>query len=72
MFKNTMAVGPLDPAEDCVTGGAWDANWRAAMGRSAFWSFGASEELRDKLSGSLPSVCRSAIGGQNREVTARK
>jgi len=66
MFRNTMAVGPLDPAEDCVTGGVWDANWRIAMGRP-FWSFGASEQLleaaRDKLSGSLLRVCRRAIGG---------
>lgn len=34
MFKNTMAVGPLDPAAFCVTGGTGVANDRVREARS--------------------------------------
>lgn len=63
MFKNTMAVGPFDPAEFCVTGGVCTvarhlAAWAALLGRR---SDDADEAGRDKLFESLVADCRSAM-----------
>jgi hypothetical protein len=45
MFKNTMAVGPLEPAEFCVTGGTGVANVRICTETSLV----AREVLMDGL-----------------------
>jgi hypothetical protein len=74
MFMNTIAVGPMEPADDCVTGGAWVVTCRAVMERP-FGSFGVMElpeAARDKVSGSFAKVLRRAIGGQKCEARARK
>lgn len=63
MFMNTIAVGPLDPAEFCVTGGVCIVARHLAvlvvtLGRR---SGDAPEPVRNMPLGSIVADCRNAI-----------
>lgn len=64
MFKNTMAVGPFDPTEFCVTGGVCTvarhlAAWvKAVLGRTR----GDTDDVgRAMLRESFVADCRKAM-----------
>lgn len=68
MFRKTIAVGPLDPAEFCVTGGVWtDARhldaWVAFLGKT---SGDTVVDGRDRLLESLVADDRIAIATKGR------
>lgn len=63
MFMKTIAVGPLDPAEFCVTGGVCIvarhlAVWVVTLGRR---SGDAPEAVRNMPLESIVADCRNAI-----------
>lgn len=63
MFMKTIAVGPLDPAEFCVTGGVCIvarhlAAWVALFGKG---SGDAPTVVRSMLLESIVADCRKAI-----------
>lgn len=67
IFMKTIAVGPLDPAEFCVTGGVCIvarhlALWVVTLGRS---SGDAPEAVRNMPLESIVADCRNAIMTMN-------
>lgn len=70
MFKNTIAVGPLEPTEFCVTGGVCTearhlAAWVACLGRS---SDDADDFGREMLLESFVADCRRAMAATRYSV----
>lgn len=74
MFRNTIAVGPLEPTEFCVTGGVCTvarhlAAWVALLGRR---SGDADVVEREKLLESFVAECRRAMATKYTGMTLSK